>query len=234
VRFETTQWSLVLAAGGDDSAAARRALEALCAAYWYPIYAYIRRRGRDAESARDLTQAFFASLLERRDFEHLRRERGRFRAFLLASASHFLANDHAWQRAGKRGGDIPHLPLDTDDAEGRYRHEPADPMTPETIFDRRWALTSIGQALAALRREHEAAGKTREFDVLKASLLGEGPAGGYAAIAVALGSTEGAVKVAAHRLRRRFQEELRRQVAETVADETDVDDEIRYLIRAVS
>jgi RNA polymerase sigma-70 factor (ECF subfamily) len=234
VPFETTHWSLVLAAGGDDSAAARRALESLCTTYWYPLYAFVRRSGRSAEDARDLTQAFFLSLLERRDFTGLRQERGRFRAFLLASARHFLANDIGRQRAAKRGGGVPHLSLETGEAEGRYQHEPADPATPETLFDRRWALTSIERVLGVLKREHEAAGRAREFDLLKASLLGEAPPGGYEAVAEALESTEGAVKTAIHRLRRRFQDELRRQIAETVEHEALVDDEIRYLIRAIS
>jgi RNA polymerase sigma-70 factor (ECF subfamily) len=231
--FETTRWSLVVAAGGRESPAAHAALATLCEIYWYPIYAYVRRRGAGPEDARDLTQGFLASLLERRDFEHLRRERGRFRAFLLASLQHYLANDAARRRAQKRGGSAVTLPL-FDEAEGRYRFEPADPSTPETLYERRWALTVIDRVLARMRGEWEADARGAEFDALKACLLGQGPIGGYAVVARELGRTEGAVKVAVHRLRRRFQTELRRDIAETVSDPDDVDDEIRHLIRALA
>lgn len=234
MRFETTQWSVVLAVAGDDSAAARRALATLCETYWYPLYAYIRRRGYTPEDAQDLTQSFFALLLERHDFNAVDRERGRFRAFLLASLQHFLANDAARRRAQKRGGGQLALSLSLEDAEGRYQFEPAGGLTPETIFDRRWALTVIERVLGELRADAREAGKADEFERLKASLLGQAPAGGYAAIAKGLGTTEGAVKVAVHRLRRTFHETLRRHIAETVLSEQDVDEEIRYLIRAVS
>ena len=147
VSFETTRWSLVVAAGSGDSSAARAALATLCETYWYPLYAYVRRRGTSADDARDLTQGFFTSLLERRDFEHLRQERGRFRAFLLASLQHFLANDAARRRTQKRGGGMTFLPLAFDEAEGRYRIEPAESSTPETLFERRWALTVIDRVL---------------------------------------------------------------------------------------
>ncbi len=234
MRFETTQWSVVLAVGGGDSSASRRALATLCETYWYPLYAYVRRRGHSPEDAQDLTQSFFASLLERRDFEDLSPERGRFRAFLLASLQHFLANDAAHRRAQKRGGGQPLRSLSLEDAEGRYQFEPAGPLTPESIFDCRWALTVIERVLDELRGDAREVGKSDEFERLKASLLGQAPAGGYAAIAKGLGTTEGAVKVAVHRLRRRFHETLRRHIAETVLSEQDVDEEIRYLIRAVS
>jgi DNA-directed RNA polymerase specialized sigma24 family protein len=233
VPFETTQWSLVVAAGSGDSSAARAALATLCETYWYPLYAYVRRRGTSADDARDLTQAFLTSLLERRDFEHLRQERGRFRAFLLASLQHFLANDAARRRTQKRGGDITFVPLAFDEAEGRYRIEPAEAGTPETLYERRWALTVIDRVLAEMRREWKADGRVSEFDELKSCLLGVNPAGGYAAIAARLGSSEGAVKTAIHRLRRTFQTRLRKDIAETVSDPEDVDDEIRYLVRAL-
>jgi RNA polymerase sigma-70 factor (ECF subfamily) len=234
VPFETTRWSLVVAAGGDDPSAARAALAALCETYWYPLYAYVRRRGANADDARDLTQGFLTSLLERRDFRRLDQNRGRFRAFLLASLKHFLANDAARRGAQKRGGGVMLLPLAFDEAEGRYRFEPSEPTTPETLYERRWALTVIERVLARLREEWEANARGAEFDELKACLLGQGPAGGYAAIAQTLGSTEGAVKVAVHRLRRRFQTELRRDIVETVSDPGEVEDEIRYLIRALA
>ena len=231
--FETTRWSLIAAAGGDDSEAARAALAALCEAYWYPLYAYVRRRGADADDARDLTQGFLASLLERRDFEHLHPDRGRFRAFLLASLQHFLANDAARRRTQKRGGRAVLIPLALDDAEGRYRFEPADRVTPETLYERRWALTIVDRVLATLRETWEADGRGEEFDALKGCLLGRAPEDGYAGVAARLGTSEGAVKVAVHRLRRKFQAQLQSLVAETVADAGDVEDEIRYLIRAL-
>jgi DNA-directed RNA polymerase specialized sigma24 family protein len=233
VSFETTRWSLIVAAGGGDSSAARAALATLCETYWYPLYAYVRSRGADAEEARDLTQGFLTSLIERRDFERVHQERGRFRAFLLASLQHFLANDAARRRTQKRGGGITLLPLVFDDAEGRYRIEPEDSATPETLYERRWALTVIERVLGQLRREWEAGGRDGEFDELKACLLGQNPPGGYAALAARLNTTEGAVKTAVHRLRRRFQLALREDIAETVSDPADVDDEIRYLVRAL-
>jgi RNA polymerase sigma-70 factor (ECF subfamily) len=233
VPFETTRWSLVVAAGSDDTAAARAALAALCETYWYPLYAYVRRRGTSPDDARDLTQGFLMSLLERRDFEHLRQERGRFRAFLLASLQHFLANDAARRRAQKRGGGATVLPLAFDDAEGRYLVEPAGSTTPETLYERRWALTVIDRVLNDLRSEWKADGRTAEFDALKSCLLGMNPPGGYAAIAARLDTSEGAVKTAVHRLRRKFQAALRKDIAETVSDPEDVDDEIRYLVRVL-
>ena len=232
--LETTRWSIVVAAGGDDSAAARAALSALCDAYWYPLYAYVRQRGVPAEDARDLTQAFLTSLIEREDLKHVSQERGRFRSFLLASLQHFLANDAARQRTAKRGGGVRVLSLDSDEAEGRYRLEPAGAATPETLYERRWALMIIERVLERLRDAWRAEDRGREFEALKACLLGEGPDGGYAAVASALGTSEGALKVAVHRLRRRFQTELKRDIGETVADPADVDDEIRYLIRALN
>ena len=165
-RFETTRWSLVLAAGGAQDAAASDALATLCEIYWYPLYAYARRQGHDPEDAKDLTQSFFALLLERRDVRAVRRERGRFRSFLLASMRHFLLNQAAYRRAQKRGGGRPALPLEFDTAEGRYLREPADADTPETIFDRRWALTVLDRVLQRLRRDWTDAGKLAQFDHL--------------------------------------------------------------------
>jgi DNA-directed RNA polymerase specialized sigma24 family protein len=233
VSFDTTRWSVVVAAGSGDSSAARAALATLCETYWYPLYAYVRRRGTNADDSRDLTQAFFTSLLERKDFEGVRQERGRFRAFLLASLQHFLANDAARRRTQKRGGNLTFLPLAFDDAEGRYRVEPAESATPESLYERRWALTVIDRVLASLRREWEADGREAEFDELKSCLLGINPTGGYAAIAARLETSEAAVKTAVHRLRRKFQAALRKDIAETVSDQDDVDDEIRYLVRAL-
>lgn len=222
-----------MAAGGDDSSVARAALATLCETYWYPLYAYVRRRDASADDARDLTQGFLTSLLERRDFENLRQDRGRFRAFLLASLQHFLANDAARRRTQKRGAGAILLPLVFDDAEGRYGFEPTEPATPETLYERRWALTVIERVLGHLRQEWEANSRGAEFDELKACLLGQTPVGGYAAIAERLATSEGAVKAAVHRLRRKFQAQLRHDIAQTVSDDADIDDEIRYLIRAL-
>ncbi|MEZ5317916.1 MAG: sigma-70 family RNA polymerase sigma factor [Vicinamibacterales bacterium] len=230
MRFETTQWSVVLAAGAEDTAVSRRALETLCETYWYPLYAYVRRRGHDAEAARDLTQGFFAAFLARRGFDAVHPDRGRFRAFLLASMKHYLSHEAARRHALKRGSGIPPLSLGIDDAEGRYRHEPAEPVTPEHLFERRWALTVIDRILDDLRGRWAAEDRADEFDALKACLLGDAPPGGYEAVAARLGSTPGAVKVAVHRLRRRFHTALRARIAETVLDPAEVDDEVRYLI----
>jgi len=232
--FETTRWSLVAAAGGEDSEACRAALAALCETYWYALYAYVRRRGADAEDARDLTQGFLASLLDRRHFENLSAGRGRFRAFLLASFQNFLAKDHARRNTQKRGGDIAILSLSFEDAEGRYRFEPAEPATPETLYERQWALTVIDRALGRLRQEWESRKRAAQFDELKPYLLDEAPAGGYAAIAQRLGLSETAVRVSVHRLKRKFQTHLKQEIAETVSDPADIDDEIRFLIRALA
>ena len=231
--FETTHWSTVLAAGGEDSQAARTALATLCEAYWYPLYAYIRRWGATADDAGDLTQAFLTSLLERRDFTGLSQERGRFRAFLLASLRHFLANDAARRRSQKRGGGAATIPLESEDAEHRYLVEPVDAETPERLYERRWALIVIDRVLLALRREAEADGRTAEFDAIKACMLGRTASGSYGAIADRLGVSEGAVRVAVHRLRKRFQARLKQDIAATVSSPDQVDDEIRYLVRAL-
>ena len=223
----------MLAAGGGDRVAAQAALASLCERYWYPLYAYVRRRGRSPEDAHDSTQAFFASLLERRDFEHLDRDRGRFRAFLLASLKHFLANEFARDQTLKRGGGVVPVSLTVDSAEARYVREPADATTPETLYERRWALTVIDRVLAGLREEWRSHRREHEFDALRSCLLGGAPPGGYAATAAQLGMSEGAVKTAVHRLRRRFQAQLRTDIAETVSDPSEIDDEIRYLIRAL-
>jgi RNA polymerase sigma factor (sigma-70 family) len=232
--FQTTRWSLVSAAGGEDAEACRAALAALCETYWYSLYAYVRRRGADADDARDLTQGFLASLLDRRHFEKLTEERGRFRAFLLASFQNFLSKDAARRDAQKRGGGAIILSLSFEDAEGRYRFEPAEPATPQTLYERRWALTVIDRVLARLRQDWEAKKRAAEFDELKACLLGEVPHGSYASIADRLGLSETAVRVSMHRLRKKFQEKLKQEIAETVTNPADIDDEIRYLIRALN
>lgn len=222
------------AAGADATSEARAALTALCETYWTPLYWYVRRQGHDADAAQDLTQAFLARLIEKHDVRNVRRERGRFRSFLLAALKHFLLNDAQSQRAVKRGGGVTTLPLEFDTAEGKYLKEPRDTRTPETTFDRRWALTVLDRVLQRLRREATGADKVAEFDVLKPSLLGESPPGGYQTWGGELGLTEGAVKVAVHRLRRRFQRVLRDEIAQTVSTEAEVEDEIRFLLSALS
>jgi RNA polymerase sigma factor (sigma-70 family) len=229
--FQTTQWSVVVAAGDDNTSVAHRALASLYQAYWYPLYAYVRRRGRPADDAGDVVQAFFVSLLERRDFGRLSREQGRFRAFLLASLKHFLANDFARRQTLKRGGGLDVLSLDA--AEDRYAREPADLMTPEILYERRWALTVIDQVLTAVRAEWREQGREHVFDALRDCLLGTRPPGGYAEAAAHLAMSEGAVKTTVHRLRRRFQAQLRQQVTETLTEPGDADDEIRRLIQAL-
>jgi RNA polymerase sigma factor (sigma-70 family) len=227
--FATTRWSVVLAAGGDTAGKADEALAILCRTYWYPLYAYLRHRGIDYHEAHDLTQAFFARLLEKNFLQTVQKDRGRFRSFLLVSLKHFLANEWDRQRAQKRGGGRAVISLDLEDAEHRYGLEPSHDMTPDMIFDRRWALILIDQALQRLRSELAAAGKTRLFERCKDFLTGAGD-GSYQEAAAGLEMTEGAVKVMVHRMRRRFRDLLREQIAETVGDPAEIDEEIRHLI----
>ena len=222
---------MVLHARG-DSAGAQAALAKLCAAYWYPLYAFVRRQGLGEHDAQDLTQEFFARLLQKGWLGDVERERGRFRSFLLAAMKHFLANEWDRSRAKKRGGGVATLALDAMSAETRYRHEPADTQTAEKLFDRRWALTLLDQVLARLRAEMLAAGKLADFDALKFCLSGEKTA--YAEVARTLGMSEGAVKVAVHRLRERYRALLRAEIAETVATSDEIDGELRHLLAALS
>jgi RNA polymerase sigma-70 factor (ECF subfamily) len=230
--FDTTHWSVVLAAGQGDTAG-RAALERLCETYWYPIYGFVRRQGHDADPARDLTQSFFLSIIERGDLARVRRERGRFRSFLLASVQHFLSNERARWRRLKRGGGVVIEPLESD-AELRFRREPVDARTPESAFDRQWALLLLEQALGDVRADFLKTGTAEEFDRLKPVLTGERSDEGYRALAAEFGKSEGAIKVAIHRLRRKFQQHVRRRAAETLADERDVEDELAYLFRALA
>jgi DNA-directed RNA polymerase specialized sigma24 family protein len=230
--FATTRWSLVRAAGRRASPEAERALAALCETYWYPLYAYARRRGLDAEAAGDATQGFFARLLEKGDLAVADRTRGRFRSFLLAAFGHYLANERDRERALRRGGGRPTLSLDFDAGESRYGLEPADEATPERIFDRRWALTLLDRAFARLRDEYGLAGKGDLFEALRPALAGDRGAP-YVEVAARLGMTEGAVKVAAHRLRSRCGEVIRAEIAETVGSAEEVEDELRQLFAAL-
>ena len=232
--FATTNWSVVLAAGRGDSTKSRQALAALCEAYWYPIYAFVRRQGYDADKARDLTQGYFLQLLEKEFLSDLHPEFGRFRAFLVVSVRHFLSNELDRERALKRGGGQVPIALDVDTAEGRYRIEPVDSLTPEKLFERRWAMTVLERALERLRAESERAGETARLDRLKAYLTGDEPASSYRAAAAELGMTEPAIKTAVHRLRKRFGEHLRAEIAETVAGPDQVDGEVRHLLSVLA
>jgi RNA polymerase sigma-70 factor (ECF subfamily) len=232
--FPTTRWSQIVQAASDPaSPQARESLADLCAAYWYPLYAYIRHRGHAPDPARDLTQDFFARILEKGLLAEADPARGRFRSFLRTVCTHFLANRRDHDHAQKRGGGRPLLPIDPHDAEGRYARELADALTPERIFERTWALTLLGRVLDQLAAEYDEAGKAPTFHALRAMLAGDVEASCYADVAARLGTTEGAARVAAHRLRRRYGELLRLEIASTLAEPADVDDEIRSLFAAL-
>ncbi len=232
--FATTQWSVVLAAGRGDSTKTRQALAALCEAYWYPLYAFVRRQGYDSEQSRDLTQGYFLQLLEKDFLADVRPELGRFRAFLIASVKHFLSNERDRERALKRGGGQPPIRLDAVEAEDRYRFEPVDALTPEKLFERRWATVVLERALESLRLDSERNGEADRFGRLKAYLTGAELASSYRDAAGDLGLSEAAVKTAVHRLRRRYGEFLRAEIAQTVADPREVDEEIRYLLSTMA
>lgn len=231
-RFATTHWSLVLAAGRRSSPDASRALAELCQRYWYPLYLYVRRRVNHLHEARDLTQEFFARLLEKQALARADPERGRFRSFLLTALQHFLVNEWEKARAQKRGGGRVRLALDFDAKDAQASFEPAHDWTAERIYERQWALTLLDQVLGKLRREYADGNKLRLFDELKPFLAGESKRIRYADAARSLNLSEGAVRVAAHRLRKRYRELLREEVAQTVADDAEVEDEIRALFAA--
>ena len=230
--FVTTQWSLILNAGR-EGASQGAALEQLCRTYWYPLYVYIRRRGNGPEDAQDLTQGFFARLLEKQWLEGVQENGSRFRSFLLCALNGFLADQYDRATAAKRGGGQPALSLDAEEGERRYLLEPATHETAEKIFDRRWALTVLERALKKLKEETAAAGKARQFELLDRFLSREPAAGEYAATAADLGVSAGAVGVSVHRLRRRFRELMRAEIAETVADPAQVDSEMEELLVAL-
>ena len=219
---------------GTDSPQAHQALELLCGNYWYPLYAYVRRQGHSAHDAQDLTQAFFARLLEKNYLADVHREKGRFRSFLLASLKHFLANEWDREQALKRGGGKRLIALDEDSAESRYKLEPRDDLSADKIYERRWALTLLDQVLAKLRGEFEKDGKLEQFETLKQYLSAGRTSVSYAQAADKLGMNEGAIKVAVHRLRKRYRELLRAEIAQTVATASEVEAEIRYLFAALS
>ncbi len=232
--FVTTHWSVVVAAGRNDTARARDALARLCQTYWHPLYAYVRRLGHSPPDAQDLTQEFFARLLEKNYLADADESRGRFRSFLLASLKHFLANEWHKARAQKRGGGQIPIPIDFGNAETSIGFEPADTTTAEKIYERRWALTLLDQVLRRLREEYVRDGKAKNFEQLKSTLTEASRSVAYAEIARRLDTTEGAVKVAVHRLRQRYREVLRAEIAETVASPGEVEDELRSLFAALS
>jgi RNA polymerase sigma-70 factor (ECF subfamily) len=231
--FVTTHWSVVLTAGHSDTARARDALARLCQTYWQPLYAYVRRLGHSPPDAQDLTQEFFARLLAKNYLADADESRGRFRSFLLSSLKHFLANEWDKARAQKRGGGQIPISIDPGSAETSCRFEPAD-TTAEKIYERRWALTLLEQVLRHLREEYLHAGREKLFEQLKPTLIEASRTVRYADIATRLGTSEGAVKVAVHRLRQRYREVLRQEIAETVAGPGEVDDELRSLFAALA
>ena len=232
-RFVTTRWSLVLAAGQKGTAEAETALATLCESYWYPVYAFLRRRGLKAADAQDLTQGFFALLLEKDYVRAADRELGRFRTFLLTAVSRYLSKERERNRAQKRGGGNPAFSLDFDAGELRYQNEPADEWTPERLFERRWALTVLDRVLERLGQDYADQGKEELFSHLKVFLTGASGLPSYAELAEPLNLSEGAVKVAVHRLRRRYRELLRQEIAGTVSAPEDVADELNCLLAAL-
>jgi RNA polymerase sigma-70 factor (ECF subfamily) len=233
-RFPTTCWSRVAAAAGRDTPEAREALAGLCAAYWYPLYAFIRRQGFDPERALDLTQDYFARLLERGTVAAADPTRGRFRSFLLADCTRFLADCRGRDRAAKRGGGAAPLSIDARDAEGRYAREPSHDQTPERLFERAWALALLDGVLGRLRAEYDRSGRGAAFEALKPTLTDGPRAVPHAELARRLGTTAGAVQVADHRLRRRYRELVREAIVATVADPAEVEAEIRDLFAALA
>lgn len=232
--FATTRWSVVLRAGqtaaGDES---EQALDALCRSCWYPLYAYIRRLGHPPHDAQDLTQSFFAYLLEKRLLAKADPESGRFRSFLLGSLKNFMANEWRRQSAQKRSAGQT-ISIDAHDAEERYAVEPATVENPQTFYEQAWAIALLDQGVELLEAEYAEAGKQAIFDLLAPGLQGETLTATYAELGVQLGMSEGSVKVAMHRLRERYRELLRAVVANTVAEPLDVDGELRYLLRVLS
>jgi len=231
--FATTHWSVVLAAGEQNTPQSAEALERLCSTYWYPLYAYVRRRGYSPEDAQDLTQQFFARLIEKRIVSFADPARGRFRTFLLKSLQHFLADD--WKRAhrAKRGGGAFEVPLDAAVAEARFAAELTETMTPERAYEEHWAMTLLEQVLERMHADYTRAGKERLFEALQDFLWGPDPSVSYAVLAKDLGLTEGALRGAVHRLREHYRERLRAEVAHTVSAPSEVDEELHYLISVI-
>jgi RNA polymerase sigma-70 factor (ECF subfamily) len=230
-RFATTSWTQVLAAREAASSESRQALESLCRTYWYPLYAFVRRQGHGPEESRDLTQAYFAQLLEKGYLEDFDPSLGRFRVFLQVSVKNFLSKERDRAQAWKRGGHAQILSMTAEEVEGRYRYEPVDRLTPEEIFERRWALTLIERVMEKLGEGLSRAGRSEEFQQLKGFLTGDGPRVPYRQVAHELRTSEEAVKTSVHRLRQRFGVLLRQEIGETVSRPEEIDDEVRYLLK---
>jgi RNA polymerase sigma-70 factor (ECF subfamily) len=232
--FATTHWSVVLAAGGSDAAGAREALSGLCQTYWYPLYAYVRRKGHSPQDAEDLTQEFFLRLLEHDWVARADQGKGRFRSFLLTVLNRFLADEWDKVSSKKRGGHLRRVPLSMEDAEKRFSREPVDAGTPEQEFEKQWALTVLERVLARLRDEYARRGQAALFDALKPSLAGSRQTQPYDRLGAELGMTEGNVKVAVFRLRRRYRQRLTEEIAHTVASPDEVESELRHLFRVLA
>ncbi len=232
--FTTTHWSVVLAARQPDTPGAQQALERLCQTYWYPLYVFIRHQGYSPDDAQDLTQAYFERVLARNYFDQADPDKGRFRAFLLARLKHFLSDQRDRDRAAKRGGGATVLSLDAQAAEQRYRLEPVDAMAPDRLYERRWAFTVLAQARERLKQEFVAAGKSELYEQLNALEMGEETGHTYAEVGQRLGMSVDAIKSAVVRLRRRYGELLRQEIAQTVATASEIDQEIRHLMAAIA
>jgi len=232
--FKTTHWTVVLAARQKDGIAAREALASLCSTYWYPLYAFIRRQGSTAQEAEDLTQEFFYRFLARHALDSVQPAAGKFRSFLLVCLKNFLSNERDRARTQRRGGGQAIVSLDATDADTRYSLEPVDKLTPEAVFERRWAFAVLERTLAALRREHLNGDKLQQFEDLEGFLPGGRGVVSKAELAARRGVSVGAIDVAVHRLRQRFGALLREQVAQTVSSEAEVEEEIRYLISVLA
>jgi RNA polymerase sigma-70 factor (ECF subfamily) len=231
--FSETHWSIVIAAGQKDSLAGE-ALQKLCKVYWYPLYAFLRRQGQSRQDAEDLTQEFFARLLARNDLATVDRSKGRFRSFLLASMKHFLANEWDKTRAQKRGGGKQIFSINLEDSESRYAAEPTHDITPDKLYDRRWAMTILDQVMVKLREEMRAEGKLDQFEQMKLFLTGNKGEVRYAKVAENLGMSETAVKTAVHRLRKRYRQLLSAVISDTVETRQDVEQEMHYLLAALA
>jgi RNA polymerase sigma-70 factor (ECF subfamily) len=234
VPFATTHWSVVLAAAGRESPQSAAGLEKLCRTYWYPIYAFVRRQGYEVADAQDLTQGFFAHVLSRGFLRRANPAKGKFRSFILGALKYFLADEWAKLQAQKRGGGLAPVFLDAQTAEARYRLEPVDSRDPEKLFERRWATALLDGVLERLEEEFSNADRKRVFDELRVFLLGEKAAASYAEVAATLQMTEGAVKVAVHRLRERYRALFREEVAHTVEAPSEINDEVRHLFAVLT
>lgn len=232
--FNTTHWSAVLQAGDGSSTKSTEALETLCRTYWYPLYAFCRRRGFSPPDGEDLTQQFFAVFIEENSFATASPDRGRFRNFLLASFKNFLANDHHRRMTVKRGGRVAFVSIDDHDLEGHFRREPTDSDTPENLYDRAWALTLLGKVMKDLKDEFTSDGKAAMFETLQVFLTGDKSEVTYEKIGADLGVTESAIKMSVMRLRQRYGQRLREEIAQTLSDLTGVEDELRHLVQALA